>query len=133
MINNLSIQTALVAYLKSKAAITAVVSVTEIREDQWQGTEFSYPNIRVRMISNRPRETNCDVSEVNFAIQIFSQQDSSIEAEQIAVIINTALHARSFESVGIRFSVQTMNQIPAFRQDVRTWRSELLMRATATG
>lgn len=131
--SNLSIQTSLVAYLKSKPTITAVVSSTEIREDQWQGTEFVYPNIRVRMMSNRPMESNCDVTEVTFAIQIFSQLDSSIEAEQIADIINTALHARSFESVGIRMSCFVTNRVPAFRQDVRTWRSELLMRATVTG
>ena len=133
MPSNLTIQTALIAYLKTKPTILAVVPAVEIREDQWQGTEFSYPCVRVKMMSNRPKDTNCDVSEVMFAIQIFSQLDSSIEAEQIADIINVALHARSFESGGIRLSCYTNNLAPAIRQDVRTWRSEVLMRATATG
>jgi len=133
MPTNYHIQMALIAYLKSLTVITGEVSSTEIREDQWQGAEFSYPNIRVKMMRNEPYQTNCDATDVLFAIQIYSQLDSSIEAERIAGIINSALHARSFSSNGIRFSTQVRNQVPAIRQDTRTWRSELLMRATATG
>lgn len=131
--NNYDVQAAMVAYLKTKTVITDEVTAAEIREDQWQGTEFIYPNVRVRMISNQPLDTNCDAAEVMYSIQIYSQQDSSIEAERIAGIINSALHARSFESLGVRFSTRTTNQVPAYRQDTRTWRSEILMRATVTG
>jgi hypothetical protein len=133
MPTNYQVQIALISYLKSLPVILAEVLATEIRENQWQGTEFSYPNIRIKTFRNEPYTVNCDASDVLFAIQIFSQLDSSIEAERIAGIINDALHARNFESNGIRFSTQTRNQVPAIRQDTRTWRSELLMRATATG
>jgi len=61
MLRNDEIQTAIVAYLKTKTAITSLLitednptGLVEIREDQWQGTEFDYPNIRVRMIGNSP-------------------------------------------------------------------------------
>jgi hypothetical protein len=132
-LSNLQVQTSVVAYLKSLATVIAEVSSDEIREDQWQGSVFSYPNIRVRMRSNRPVETNCDVSDVMFSILIFSELDSSIEAERIAGIIDVALHARSFERESVRLSLWRENLIPAIRIDERTWRSEIQFQGTATG
>lgn len=131
--NNVEIQSALISYLKASTTLTAVVPAAEVRENQWQGTEFTYPNVRVKLVDNRPAETNCDVSNCMFSILIFSQLDSSIQAEQIAGIIDVALHARSFSSSNIRFSLWRMNLIPAIRIDTRTWRSEIQFRGTLTG
>lgn len=133
MLSVYDIQVALIARLKATTTLTDVVTSVEIREDQWQGTEFVYPNVRVRLLPSSPRETNCDVLDINFSILVFSEQDSSIQAEQIAGIINTALHARSFTSNSVRLSCWTVRQIPAIRQDTRTWRSEIIFRGTATG
>lgn len=132
-LNNVQIQSALIAYLKATTTLTAVVTAAEIRENQWQGTEYIYPNVRVKLQDNRPGEVNCDVSNCMFSILIFSQLDSSIQAEQIAGIIDVALHARSFSSNNIRFSLWRMNLIPAIRIDARTWRSEIQFRGTLTG
>jgi len=64
-LSNADIQAAIVAKLKASTQVTAKVSALEIREDQWQGTEFVYPNIRVRMISNRPYESE-DCTIIDF-------------------------------------------------------------------
>ena len=53
--SNNEVQAAIIARLKAQTTVTAEVLATEIREDQWQGTEFSYPNIRVKMLHNRPQ------------------------------------------------------------------------------
>lgn len=132
-LSNLTIQSSLITYLKANSAVTAVVSASEIRERQWQGTDFVYPNIRVRMIRNAPLESNCDVANVQFSILIYSELDSSIEAERIAGIIDVALHTRSFSVSTTRFSLWRTNIVPAIRIDTRTWRSEVIFRGTVTG
>ena len=133
------IQSAIVAYLKSQTTVLAELKDTdEIREDQWQGSTFTYPNIRVRLISNIPLENNCDGSTVVMSILTFSEEASSHEADRIAGIINTALcgseeKGKSFVYQSIRFSTFPNNLIPAIRQDKNTWRSEVLIRATVSG
>ena len=133
------IQSAIVAYLKSQATVLAELpDDNEIREDQWQGSTFTYPNIRVRLISNIPLENNCDGSTVVMSILAFSEEASSHEADRIAGIINTALcgseeKGKSFVYQSIRFSTFPNNLIPAIRQDKNTWRSEVLIRATVSG
>lgn len=135
MKRNDEIQAALVAYLKARSAITDELpaGATEIRENEWQGTEFTYPNVRVRMISNNAAFGGCDRSDITLGIEVFSEQASSREADRIAGIINGVMHQRSFSSSGIQFNLTTTNLVPAFRKDDRTWQSEVLMKGTASG
>jgi hypothetical protein len=52
VLGNDQIQEAWVLYLKANTNILAELNDNdEIREDNWQGDEFSYPNIRVRIVS----------------------------------------------------------------------------------
>jgi len=125
--SNDEIQAALLAYIKDKATITAVITSTEMREDQWQGTTFTYPAIRIRMISNVPSDTNCNYNNISVSFMVFTENASSQEADRIAGIINQALHDKSFVSNNIAIFLRTTNLIPAFRSDIRTWRSEVLM------
>lgn len=129
-IRNDQIQAGLVSYLKSKTTITSLLdSVDEIREDQWQGTEFLYPNIRVRLIKNEPYQ-ECFHS-FTCGIQVFSEEASSREADQICGTIATEFHPKSFTSNSLAFLVNVTNVLPAVRSDTRTWRSEVLIRGVA--
>lgn len=130
--SNDEIQAALLAYIKDKATITAVITSTEMREDQWQGTTCTYPAIRIRMISNVPSDTNCNYNNISVSFMVFTENASSQEADRIAGIINQALHDKSFVSNNIAFFLRTTNLIPAFRSDIRTWRSEVLMNGTVS-
>ena len=142
MITNEEIQSALITYLKSKSAIVnalvdlngTLIGAKEIREDQWQGTEFDYPNIRVRMISNNPigDSDQCDASNFSVSIMSFSEIASSKTAEHISGIISTSLHAKSFTQNGLFLNLRTTNLIPAVRTDRNTWRAECLMQGTVT-
>lgn len=146
---NDEIQAALISKLKATAAIvaeltTAGSSSTEIREDNWQGTEFEYPNIRVRMISNNPTGdlAECSVCKFSVSIMAFSESYSSLEADKIAGIISTSLNGKSFTASGISLHLRTTNIIPATRVvtgvgitssvDIRTWRAECLIQGDAS-
>jgi len=134
MRRNDEIQAAIVVYLKSNSTITGTVSAEEIREDQYQGREFSYPNVRVRLISNTPiGSDDCELSRVNLSIMVFTEDASSLNADRIAGIINSVLHGRSFASNGIAFYFRTTNLIPAIRSNIQEWRSEILINVIASG
>ena len=128
MLRNDQIQAAWVDYLKDNTNILAELTDNdEIREDFWQGPTFTYPNIRVRIVSNTPQEgRDCNLHDVVIGTLAFSEEASSQQADRIAGIIMTELHDKQFTSNGIAFGVRTSDLIPAVRTDERTWRSEAL-------
>ena len=135
MLRNDQIQAAWVAYLKSKSAILAELKDNdEIREDDWGGTKFTYPNIRVRLIDNTPEAgRDCSLHSVTIATMAFSEETSSQQADRIAGIIMDTLQDTQFTSNGIAFGVRTTSLVPALRSDFRTWRSEAIMSIRASG
>jgi hypothetical protein len=135
VLRNDQIQSAWVDYLKANTTILAELSDNdEIREDNWQGDEFSYPNIRVRIVSNTPMEgRDCNLHDVVIGTLAFSEQASSQQADRIAGIIMTELHDKQFVSENIAFGVRTSDLIPAVRTDERTWRSEAIMSIRVSG
>lgn len=130
MISNDVLQAAWISKLKS---ITAIVnelsSEDEIKEDQWQGTTFTYPAVRVALGTQTPiGDPECRRAEGIVTIQVFTEDGSSKNADRIAGIINTALYGKAFVKNGVRFSmVRTTGLVPAFRKDERTWQSEVVM------
>jgi hypothetical protein len=133
-LSNDLIQAAIVAYIKTKADIVCeLASANEIRENQYQGTEFKYPALRVRMISNTPLADSGCGQNVSFSLMVFSEEASSLQSEQIAGIIATEFHGMQFSSNSIAFAVTVTNSIPAVRIDAKTWRSEVLMTAIVSG
>lgn len=134
MLRNDEIQAAIVAYAKAQSDITSQLTDTdEIREDFWKGRAFSYPNIRVRMISNTPQDPQCSLHSVTLSFLVFSEEASSQQADRIAGIINNTLHGRSFSSNSISFSTRTTNLIPAIAVSENVWRAEVLMEAVVSG
>src|SRR3990167_2400923 len=133
MLRNDQIQAGLISYLKANITIVATLvsydsSASEIREDQWKGSDFIYPNIRLRLITNVPLgNEQCNTSQITLSVLIFAEAQSSLEADQIAGIINNELNGMSFESNNIAFSLRITNLVPAIAIDLRTWRAECLM------
>lgn len=136
--SNNQVQKNIISHLKTIASLTAELvafdsSANEIREDQWQGTDFVYPNIRVRMIRNAPDgdTDDCNGSLVEVSIMVFTQDYSSLEADKITGIISSSLHGKTYSANNVELFLRTTNMIPAVRSDRNTWRSECLMSGKA--
>jgi len=87
------IQEELIDLLKADATLVASVG-TEIRENQWQGKEFSYPNVRLRLGRQAPTSRGtCYTSHgsVPFDVLVASKEASSQEADRISGEVVEAL------------------------------------------
>lgn len=122
-----TIQAALVAYLKGKTALTSALKdgAEEIRENTWKGTEFTYPNVRVDLTSNKP---NPDCPQpIGITFQVYSEYPTSYEADNIAGIIVDILHGSQFQQSGLKFGMDVINTIPAISNGVNLWRSDVIV------
>ena len=135
MISNNEIQEALTTKLQAETLVLAELSDTdEIRENQWQGTTFSYPAIRINMIRNHPLEnSDCNQTNISVGLQVFSEDASSMQADRIAGIIQDELHDKPFSQGGLLIALWTDDLIPATRSNMRTWKSEVLMNGIVSG
>jgi hypothetical protein len=132
-IDNEKFKTAIISELKSRTVVTSLFSsALAIREVQWQGDDFEYPNVRVRVISNEPFGNTC-YHNLQVGIQVYSEEKSSKEAEHISGIIAKDLHDNNcFAQNNIALILRLTNIVPALRLDERTWMSEILLTAIAS-
>lgn len=101
------VQAAMIAYLKSKSAITSLLpSSSEIRESFWQSTDFSYPNVRV-CVDFMPSINGCGPDKADVTIENFSEEKSSREAELLSAAESKLLHKHPFS-----IQIQLPNQSP---------------------
>ena len=118
----------IIAVMEANTNIMALLDdADEVREDTWSGTDFSYPNYRVR-INRIPLFEDC-YQNLEASIFCFSEEASSQEAEEMAGTVADELHNDAFTSSGIRFTSIDVEPIPAIKQDERTWRSEVILRS----
>lgn len=126
MINNAQIQAAWITETKSKANITALVPAAEVREDLWKGTDFTYPNIRVRLGDLTPtaQNANCNTYRQTASLLVFIEQKSSKQADEIAGTIATEYIGKSFTENGVRvYGITLASLVPAHipEDDVNSW------------
>ena len=130
MIGDEVVQAAIIAKLKSLAPFGAVAS-TEVKELEWQGDKFTYPNIRVDLEENNfyyDEQLRCNLQNVEFSVYIFSEQKSSKEASQIKTLVINSMVSDGFSNstYSVRFlPVRIMDNVPAIRESERTWRAQV--------
>ena len=126
------IKTAMISSLKGKSAVTSELDDTdEIREFNWDGQNFTYPNIRVRINDNLPSPgSDLCLANTDIDIFVFSEEASSTQANRIAGIIADEYHKKSLNSEGLFFTRFTVNIIPAIKSDKLTWRSQVNLLST---
>ena len=75
MLSNDEIQAGIIAYLKANTVVLAALpDDNEIREDQWQGSEFEYPNIRVKLNPSVPiNAETCEHMQISISFLVFSE------------------------------------------------------------
>jgi len=117
----------------------AIVPAAEIRESQYQGTEFTYPNIRVDVRTQVPEGAgNCrtKISIENFAVAGYSEGDSSLECERVCFQIGEAMFGAQLEDTptpaqGPAWRTETVNLVQynaPRRLTEKVWRGEVIFR-----
>ena len=107
--------------LKSQPTITSLLcSPKEIREVEWQGSDFCYPNIRVA-ITFRPSINRCGPDDADIEIEVFSAEKSSKQATHIASVIVGLYHGHAFESAGIKFNTVVVREVTKPERSIYAW------------
>lgn len=128
MQNNVDVKAAMLAYLKSLSTVVALLSGSkEIKEAQWQGTEFVYPAIRVSL-DYRPSINGCGPDDADFTIEAFSEKQSSLEADTISGTMANLLHKHPFISNGMKFPTVIVTKIQKAERSIYGWRSQIDLR-----
>lgn len=98
MIGILEVQSALVQWMKANTTIASQVPNTygeEIRELEWRGDKFVFPNIRVRVDNLKFEMNNCLKATMTARIFVFSEEYSSLECNTIAGKVTEQFHGKS--------------------------------------
>jgi hypothetical protein len=125
MLSNNEIQADIVTKLKASALLTALVNANEVREDQWKGNSFGYPNVRVSLGQQTPvNNLSCPIVKMPFDVVCFSENASSKEADQIAYAVMKSLDKIHFTGTYVRFIyLHSVTMEAAIAEDERTWKS----------
>ena len=128
MITLPDVQASIITKLKAAASITSLLTdVKEIREVEWVGSVFSYPNIRVRVESFDRVTADCNIFNVSVNIYVFGENSSSKLTNTIASAIFNLLDTKQLkDSVVTPVTRIKARQFGAdYIPDAGVWRSEV--------
>lgn len=135
MITNEDAIIAWIAYLKAQTSVTSLLAnANQIKELEWQGTDFVYPGIRVSL-DFYPGEDNCFPDGMTVYLDTFSEQKSSKEAVHItATLLNILRNLGSFTQGNVKFFMIHVAKITRpDRIESGAWQSTLEINAKASG
>ena len=127
MIPDWQIQADIITKIKSTPSITTGTS--DIHEFEWQGDEFTYPNIRLDLEDNRyefNEQERCQLQTVEFSIYVYSEQRSSRECSYVKGLVANALIGLGFTGTYAKYThIRLLENIPAIRISEKVFRSQL--------
>lgn len=112
-----------IANLKSKPTVVALVG-EEIREIEYQSTDWVYPCIRVS-VGFKPSINRCGPDDGEIDLEVYSEEKSSKEAVHIASLIYELYHGLPFEQNGIKFSTVIVREITKPDRSIFAWLTTL--------
>jgi len=127
MIDNQVIQADLIRWLLTQVALTSLLyDATEVREDQYQGTLFHYPNLRLAMGIQVPitESGQCDLARLTFSTRTYAEGGSSKVADTIAGAAHRLLHRKQFKGTGWSSWFYGAGLSSATRTGEKLWRAE---------
>jgi len=130
MPDNETIQASWITFLKSKSALTDLLTnggANEIRESQWQGDEFQYPAVRISL-EYMPSVIDC-FDSVDVIIEVFSEQKSSKEAAHIAATLKNLLHNQQINDGTTNSWHIHVEKVNRPIRDIYAWKSTLEINA----
>lgn len=129
MIPNDTLQAAIVSMLKANTALVAeLANSNQVKESQYQGDDYSFPAVRVRLGTQTPYAANptCGIGTLPFAVLVFSEQKSSQQCDHIAGVVSTEFHGKNVQSGGVLFNkINTTGLVSAIRTGENLWLSEV--------
>jgi hypothetical protein len=128
MVSTNDVQTAVIGLLTGTYAVTELVH-EEVREDEWQGTDFVYPALRVQITNLMPEEDGtCRETKTfaQFTIQCYSEADSSKQCGTLANTVVSAIFGQVLTRPYMRsLRINVMRVVPPYRTAPRIWRSDV--------
>ncbi len=122
-------QSSWIASLKSHPEITSLLVTSntpngakEIKEAEWQGTDFFYPNIRVGL-DFMPNE--CGPDDADVLIEVFSEEKTSKQAAHIASVIESLYHKRPFTADNVRWNTVIVKKVERANRSIYAWVSKI--------
>lgn len=130
MVGNDEIQEQVVSRLKADTALvawlTALSAESEIRENQWQGTDFTYPAVRVDAEMLDPVADTCHPRNglATLTIFCFSEQKSSRQCNTLARMVNEAMINGQLFGAGFHSGIILgAGAVAAFQVGTNVWRA----------
>lgn len=130
MIDNAVIQADLVTDLLADAVLTALLDTEgEVREDQYQGTVFGYPAIRVKVDGQTPiaEREQCDHTRLTFTIVCLTESGSSKTCDELAGAVKDRLHKRYFVGTDWYSWFRCVGLRSADRLPQKLWRAQVMI------
>ena len=128
-VDNYQLRIAWVAWLKDNSTVTDTLDDTdEIRELDWQGEDFSYPNIRVTC-AVVPGQ--CGITDATARISYFSEEKSSLQAIQSQGIIAKQVHNKDFTKSSVKVSGITVVDLPDAVEEDGVWQADIMLSLSA--
>lgn len=129
MIPNDDVQAGVISKFKAESTITSLLSSSnEIKEEQYQGTDFLYPAIRIKIgtQTNNRASPFCGFGYLPFTVRVFSEKKSSQEADNIAGVIAKFIHGNYIKGTGfILNNIECIGLVGAIRLENQLWMSEI--------
>jgi hypothetical protein len=126
--DNVSVQQAWIALLKSFPTVVAeLANADQIKELQWQGTDFVYPGIRVG-VDYMPSINGCGTDKAEITIEIHAEDKSSKKCTEISALILNLIHKHIFTepTTGLRFPIVVVKKVSRpIRTVYQDWVSKL--------
>jgi len=135
MISNDLIQVAFISELKADAGVIAILGSGPdgVKEDQYQGSDYNYPGVRVDIIRQVPdtRAEQCDLSRLFATVRCYAEGGSSKTADILAGAVNAALHRALVKGGTIGTDafytiLRSSGLLGAVRLNENLWRSEAM-------
>jgi hypothetical protein len=113
-------KTAWIADLKEQVSIITPVPVDEVKEFEYQSTDWTYPCIRVA-VEFIPSSNYCGPDDANIEIEVYSEQKSSKQSVHIASMIQAHYHGHPFTQGPTRFNTVVVRKVEKPNRDVPAW------------
>lgn len=124
------IQAAIIAHLQVQTALTDAMNAVksgasvEIRENQWAGTSFIYPAIRLDMQTQTEEGDPPCYARQPFSVYAMTEDDSSANCGNILSLVDSALIRANIRGTGFKIGlIVSSGSVPPIRSGNRIWQA----------